>query len=240
MPQWRWVYHQEIDSTNSEARRRVASGELDSGTVVVAESQVAGRGRRGSQWLSAPGAGLLMTVVLELASPNVPVGVVSMAVGCAVVETIRGFGADAQLKWPNDVYVNGDKICGILVEQEGEHLLIGVGLNIHRWPDVLESSMDAISVNQILEQPVSREQVLERFLPNLLMMVSRVGTENAWLAVIANEYSCLTGCFIQYFSGDAKCFGRFVEIAADGAMVVELNGQEERVYQAHEIRVVTR
>jgi BirA family biotin operon repressor/biotin-[acetyl-CoA-carboxylase] ligase len=111
------------DSTNSRARDLAAAGALH-GTVVTASEQSAGRGRQGRTWSAPPGQALLVSVVLRCWPRLLPL---AAAAACADVA-----GADARIKWPNDVLVAGRKIAGILVEarpQEG-WAVVGLGLNV--------------------------------------------------------------------------------------------------------------
>lgn len=123
------VHYRVIGSTNARARELAAAG-VPHGTVVTAAEQSAGRGRQGRTWSAPAGRALLCSVVVRD-----PPSLLPLAAGVAVAEVA---GADAQLKWPNDVLVGGRKVAGILVEgrpQEG-WAVVGIGLNVAvRLPD---------------------------------------------------------------------------------------------------------
>jgi BirA family transcriptional regulator, biotin operon repressor / biotin---[acetyl-CoA-carboxylase] ligase len=118
----------EIDSTNSELMRRARAQQL-APTLLVAQQQSAGRGRQGRPWLSSPGAALLFSLGWPLA-PREWSGL-SLAVGVAVAESLH---ADIRLKWPNDLWLQGRKLGGILVETASagalRYAVVGVGVNI--------------------------------------------------------------------------------------------------------------
>lgn len=126
-----------IDSTNSEALRRLP--ELPSGTVLAAREQTAGRGQRGNTWFSQPGKNLTFSLVLK----NLPL-TASQAIrlnflfSVAVADFLQARGVEAAIKWPNDIYVGGRKICGMLIENTlgpGGKLaasVVGLGLNINQ------------------------------------------------------------------------------------------------------------
>ncbi len=121
----------EIDSTNSELMRRARSG-LAEPTLLVAERQTAGRGRLGRDWHSAAGESLTFSLALPLVPPDW--SGLSLAVGASIAENLH---PAVQLKWPNDLWVNGRKLGGILIETAGfadarqaRQAVIGVGLNI--------------------------------------------------------------------------------------------------------------
>ncbi|MGB0859712.1 MAG: bifunctional biotin--[acetyl-CoA-carboxylase] ligase/biotin operon repressor BirA [Pseudoalteromonas spongiae] len=126
-----------IDSTNTELMQRLASKQVvTSGTVVVAEMQNAGRGRRGRVWQSPFGANLYYSYYWLLDDGLQAAMGVSVAVGLAVFDCLHTlYGLQVSLKWPNDILVNNQKLAGVLVELDGQpegpcHLVIGIGLNI--------------------------------------------------------------------------------------------------------------
>jgi BirA family biotin operon repressor/biotin-[acetyl-CoA-carboxylase] ligase len=117
------VHHRLTDSTNERARALAAAG-APHGTLVTADEQQAGRGRQGRAWSAPPGSAVLMSVVLRELSATLP-----LAAAVAVCEALP---VDARIKWPNDVWIDGRKVAGILVEarpQEGWAVL-GIGLNV--------------------------------------------------------------------------------------------------------------
>jgi BirA family transcriptional regulator, biotin operon repressor / biotin---[acetyl-CoA-carboxylase] ligase len=118
----------ELDSTNSELMRRARAGRLEP-TLLVAETQTAGRGRMGRAWAAAPGASLTCSLGVAL-QPQDWSGL-SLAVGVALAESLHG---DIALKWPNDLWLRGRKLGGILVETASvadvRYAVIGMGLNI--------------------------------------------------------------------------------------------------------------
>jgi BirA family transcriptional regulator, biotin operon repressor / biotin---[acetyl-CoA-carboxylase] ligase len=118
----------EIDSTNTELMRRARAGQLEP-TLLVAQQQTAGRGRVGRTWLSAPGDSLTFSLGLAL-SPHDWQGL-SLVAGVSVAESLH---ADVQIKWPNDLWWQGRKLAGILIETASvgaqRYAVIGVGINI--------------------------------------------------------------------------------------------------------------
>ena len=111
----------EIDSTNEEAKRLCADGK-GKNTVVIAASQTAGKGRLGRSFFSPEGAGVYFSVIYELNAGSKNIGLISSAAGLAVRDSVYNiFGLEAKIKWPNDVLVNGKKLCGILCETVIEH-----------------------------------------------------------------------------------------------------------------------
>ena len=121
----------EIGSTNDRAAD-LARSSAPRGTVVLAERQLAGRGRRGAVWHSAPGSGLWMSVVLDRSDAFDPL---PLLVGVACAEAIEDrTGVAVGVKWPNDLLVEGRKLGGILVERHAGRVVVGIGINL-RAPD---------------------------------------------------------------------------------------------------------
>ncbi len=124
----------EVDSTNSELMRRCRAGALEP-VLLLAERQTAGRGRLGRQWHTPAGSALTFSVALPMAPADW--GGLSLAVGTSLAESLRTLtGADVRLKWPNDLWLHGHKLGGILVETAGSGtgavrcVVVGVGLNV--------------------------------------------------------------------------------------------------------------
>ncbi len=125
------VFYEEVDSTNLSAKALGRAG-AEHGTLVLTQRQSAGRGRRGRSWLSQEGA-LCFSLVLrpEFSLALAPRYVVALAVG--VCRALRAFGADAGIKWPNDVMAGGKKLSGILMEADASGFVVaGVGVNVNQ------------------------------------------------------------------------------------------------------------
>lgn len=130
--------HWELDSTSSEIQRRL--GDLPDLSMVMAETQSAGRGRRGRQWLSPPGLNIYLSCLKRFEAGFAALSGLSLAVGVMVMRALDALGiAGAGLKWPNDVLSEAGKLAGILVELGGEYqgpcaAVIGVGINVRLTP----------------------------------------------------------------------------------------------------------
>ena len=166
-------YYDEIDSTNTEAKRKAEEGEPH-GTLVVADMQSAGRGRRGRDWSSPHHQGIFFTILLrpEIEPVNAPMLtlVMAMAVARGISEST---GLKAQIKWPNDIVINGKKVVGILTEMSAQidyvnHVVIGTGINVHQssFPEELAQKATSIDIEQekLGGAKISRAQLLEEIL----------------------------------------------------------------------------
>lgn len=158
-----------IDSTNTKAKELAESGH-PSGTFVVADQQTAGKGRRGRTWDSLPGTGIYMTLMLKPEiNPN-NASMLTLVAAMAVANAISTVtGTQALIKWPNDVVINGKKICGILTEMSAQfdyinNIVIGVGINVHNEEFPEEIKDTAGSILLACGKRVHRADLIEAFL----------------------------------------------------------------------------
>lgn len=152
-----------VDSTNRMARD-LSPGSWQHGTLIFTDFQKAGRGRRGRAWVVPPGAGLLCSALLVLDPRMAPTDVTMMA-SLAVMEAIQHVTQlRSTLKWPNDVLLSGQKVCGILAESSMQagvaRAVLGMGINVNVDREDLKSiSGEATSLQLELRQRVSREEI---------------------------------------------------------------------------------
>jgi BirA family biotin operon repressor/biotin-[acetyl-CoA-carboxylase] ligase len=200
------VHFRLTDSTNERARA-LAAGGAPHGTLVTADEQQAGRGRQGRSWSAPPRSAVLMSVVLRELSETLP-----LAAAVAVCEALP---VDARIKWPNDVWIGGRKVAGILVEarpQEGWAVL-GIGLNVatEEFPEELHAT------SLLLEgAPITVEAALDALL----------GTLKAWLARPAAEVlaawrsrDALLGETVRWANGSKQ--GTAAGVDSSGALIVD-------------------
>ena len=141
-------YHDTVESTNSLAVERAREG-VEEGYVVLADEQEGARGRRRREWASPPG-GVWTSVVLRPGFPPREASLVTLAASVAVARAVEDAGAEPTIKWPNDVLLDGDKVCGILVEMQADaeriaHAVVGIGLNANESPDVPDASPTSLA-----------------------------------------------------------------------------------------------
>ena len=169
-----------VDSTNSEALRRLP--ELADGTVLAARDQTAGRGQRGNTWFTEPGKNLTFSIVLK----GLPLGAsqavrLNFLTSVAVASFLESQGLKPAVKWPNDIYVEGRKICGMLIENTlgpGGQLMasvIGIGINVNQteFPQLA----NATSMTLCTEKEYDLEPALEAFLAVFEGWLSRLDQE---------------------------------------------------------------
>lgn len=154
-------------STNADALAQAEAGAPE-GLVIAAEAQTAGRGRLGRDWLSVPRAALTFSVLLRpRIVPQAARGWLPLLAGVAVVSALAGAaGVDARLKWPNDVLADGGKLAGILAEQSGDAVVVGIGLNVRGAAADLPVAT-ATSLEQHGAGQVDRTELLAQILRQL-------------------------------------------------------------------------
>jgi BirA family transcriptional regulator, biotin operon repressor / biotin---[acetyl-CoA-carboxylase] ligase len=129
------VVHFEATASTNIVARQLAEGGAEEGTVVVTETQTRGKGRLGRQWVAPPG-GAWLSVVLKPGIDPAHAASITLLAAVSVAKVLRQWGAEAVIKWPNDVLVNGKKICGILTEMSAEtdavsFIVLGIGVNLN-------------------------------------------------------------------------------------------------------------
>ncbi|MBQ7384239.1 MAG: biotin--[Clostridia bacterium] len=209
----------ELDSTNSEARRQAERG-MSVPALIIADSQSAGRGRLGRSFYSPPGTGLYMSFLAEAKESFCETVALTTASAVAVAQTIEKLcRVTPEIKWVNDVYVGGKKACGILCESFGtsdgkRFALVGIGINL--YTETFPSELDGIAVSVFPERGLrnafasniadrlveywnepSRGELMEYYRAHSLVIGKRISfTENGVTAsAVAREIDAL-GCLI--------------------------------------------
>ena len=232
------LFTRETESTNKLAKKLAASGAAE-GTVVVAGTQTKGRGRLCRKWSSPPG-GLWFSVVLRPRMRHSETVGIVFAAGLGVAQVLRGlWGLEAETKWPNDVLVNGRKICGILAEARTvnggiDFVVVGVGINANfevekALPKELHDA--AASIEGELGKKVSLEALLGAVLGRLeenCRILQKVG-----LAPVLAEwkkYAAFLGQEVEVATQTAETRGVAVDVDSEGMLVLELeDGTRQRI-----------
>jgi BirA family transcriptional regulator, biotin operon repressor / biotin---[acetyl-CoA-carboxylase] ligase len=223
-----------VDSTNRVARELAAAG-VPHGTLVTATQQSAGRGRQGRSWSTSPGSSLLMSLVVRDPSP-----ILSLVAGVAVAETVaaelpgKATGA-VQIKWPNDVLVNGRKLAGILVEGRPAErwAVLGIGLNVAVRPDEFPPELHDRAGTMALA-PGDVETVLQRLLSALERNIA-ASEQQILEALGARDY--LRGKRITWETADGTLAGIAAGIDAAGGLRAEMPDGSIALLDAGEVHI---
>ncbi len=228
-------YSTTIDSTNEQSKRLAGEG-APHGTLVLAEEQRKGKGRIGRSWISPKSGGIWLSIILrpDMAPYEAPKLTILSAV--AVAEAIRKkTGLAALIKWPNDILINGKKVCGILTEMNSEidvinHVIIGVGINVnnHSFPDDLKQK--AASLRQIKGENIDRIDILAGFLENFEILYQTAvnygfeGIFQKWRSLCCN-----LGKHVNIIGRTESFSGVALDINNDGALLVRT--EDEKIVQ---------
>ena len=234
---YRLDYRASTGSTNDDVRQCARDGAA-AGLVVVAGKQEAGRGRRGAAWVSPPGEGLAFSVLLRPPENKALWPRLSLAAGLAVAEALDHFGVAAEVKWPNDVWIGGKKVAGILVEAGEDFVVAGIGINVGvtEFPEALADSATSLAL-ECGEAPT---------LPTVLSLV--LERLQVWQTKIAQDFDellrhfrvrcALTGHEVTLISAEGVLNGKVTGIGDGGELLLQTPDGIRKLVQADEVRVV--
>lgn len=226
---------QQVDSTNAQAMRHLASGAVPP-FLIIAEQQTAGRGRRGRSWASPFGENLYYSLVLRVSGGMRQLEGLSLVVGLALLQALRDAGVtEAGLKWPNDLLVSGRKIAGILLELSGDpadvcQVVIGIGVNINMRMTPQGEVIDQpwTSLRQVVGRQVDRNvfvaslnRQLERYL-HLHQAEGFAALREQWEA-----NHLWQGRAVVLTAGAQNIQGRVLGVDDTGALRLDIDGQEK-------------
>ncbi|MEX2253051.1 MAG: biotin--[acetyl-CoA-carboxylase] ligase [Thermoleophilaceae bacterium] len=215
------AHHRLTDSTNERAKALAALG-APHGTLVTAEEQTAGRGRQGRSWSAPAGKALLCSLLARGLEPRDALLPLAAAVAaCEASEAVAH--VEARIKWPNDVWIEGRKLAGILIEgrpQEG-WAVVGIGLNVgtvvEEFPEELRDTATSLAVAGGSASPPSVEVVLGALLEALR---ERLGNEEGEVLTAWRERDALLGSRVRWAEGEGEAAG----IDHSGALLVDTVG----------------
>ena len=157
----RVYWHESLPSTMTEASRLAAEGAAH-GTVIAAMQQTAGQGRQGRQWLSTAGDGLYCTFILRFDVSAADLPCVTLGLGLAVVEALAPLlQSPLDIRWPNDILCQGNKLCGILARLEHGAVLAGIGVNLNQTSFPAGLRTPATSLHMLEGRTFTPQEVLE-------------------------------------------------------------------------------
>jgi BirA family biotin operon repressor/biotin-[acetyl-CoA-carboxylase] ligase len=201
--------------------------------------QRAGQGRQGRPWHSPAGEGLYFTEILRLELPPQRVPVVTLALGVAVADVLQlRTGLECDLRWPNDVLINGRKVCGILTQLHNGAILAGVGLNVNQTEFPAELGAIATSLRIESGETMEREPLLAGLVRSIDSNVTILATGGAApiLTLFATMSSYAEGKRVLVELPEGLARGTTGGLTADGFLRLRLEGGGERVITAGGVR----
>jgi BirA family biotin operon repressor/biotin-[acetyl-CoA-carboxylase] ligase len=225
-------------STNDHARELALAG-APHGTVVLAERQTAGRGRQGRTWSAPPGRALTLSAIVRLPGPaleQLPLAVaVAVCEACEAVAPVR-----CRIKWPNDVWIEGRKAAGVLIEARplDGWAVIGIGLNVDTAPGEFPPELRevAASLRSATGRPIDRDAALAALLARVATWLPRLEDQRA-VAAAFRERDALHGERIAWTAAGVHRVGEARGIDDDGALVVFTDAGERVRLDAGEVHL---
>jgi BirA family biotin operon repressor/biotin-[acetyl-CoA-carboxylase] ligase len=217
---WSLHYEKACESTQDLARTAAADG-ADQGLVVITDEQRAGRGRLGRSWLAPARTALLFSVVLRPPVDTIPL--LPLLAGVVVAGGVESHTrAVSDLKWPNDVLLNGRKLAGILLEHPaGSAVILGVGLNANQSAAELPEGATSLFVE--LGKAVDREPLLAAILNDLGNAYERADREGGdWIVPAWRSRSSMLGQPVRFTRNGVPALGVAEDVSGDGALQVRL------------------
>jgi BirA family biotin operon repressor/biotin-[acetyl-CoA-carboxylase] ligase len=225
-------YFERLSSTNDLAKE-LGARDSPEGTLVVAEGQTGGRGRLGRRWDSPPGAGLYVSLLLRPPLPPTELPQITLTAAVAVVRALkRATGVAPGIKWPNDLMLAGKKLGGILTEMETEsdrirHLVVGLGLNVNNPAFPAELETTATSLALATGRTYSRLEILQGWLEEMEDLYQRfLAREFPAILKEWKVYTTTLGKAVTVRQGAVEISGQALEVAPDGALLIEMHSGE--------------
>ena len=223
-----------VNSTNLYAKELAQKG-AKSGSVVIANHQTAGRGRLGREFYSPENTGLYMSILLHNECTILDPSAITIAAGVAVCRAISTTcNKNPQIKWVNDIFLEGKKICGILAEAGTEsgtlsYIIVGIGLNISTevFPGELKSIAGSLNTN------VSRSIIAGEIIKEFFNLMPQCGGQE-----LIDEYKSLSlilGKKISFTKNGETYFGIATDINIEGNLIVTLDNQETVILKSGEV-----
>ncbi len=236
---FRLLIRDSVESTNDEVRILGQAGAPE-GLVLIAQNQSAGRGRRGAAWFASPGESLAFSILVRPTEAKALWPRLALAAGLAVAEAMDRFGLQAGIKWPNDVWLNGKKVAGILVEAGSDFAVVGIGINVNStaFPAAISElatsmrieSGNAISLSEVLAAVVTRFSIRGRGLGQ--------GFNDVLTAI--RQRCVLTGHEVSLTAAHGMERGVVEGLGEGGELLLRTEAGMQRILQADEVRLVSR
>ena len=229
------VCYEEVESTNQLAKEAADKGAVE-GTIILAEEQKGGQGRIGREFYS-PKGGIWLSFILRPELKAVLATRATYIASLALAKTIDKLTTlEPRIKWPNDILIDGAKVSGILTEMGAEldqinYLVIGIGINANFSKSELPKKVEA-SVTTLFSELGSKIDRVD-FIQQLLSFIEEsYQSINDFDSLLTEwkDYAYTLGEDVVIINRDDKIYGQAVDIASDGALLVEVDGKEQRVY----------
>lgn len=231
-----FIYTEEIESTN---RVLLENEEFSKdGTVLMAEYQTAGKGRKSRVWYSSSGQNLTFSTLLKKNFLENELNIINLGAALSVAISLENlYQLDTNLKWPNDVLINEKKIAGILIEttvsgNKIDKAVIGIGINVnqHSFTNANEYHLPPTSVKNEFGKEVSRERILSEVLNNFEEILHRIETEPQKVLADWKSRSRFLGENIKIVEDGVTKFGKFADLDENGFLILQQGEETETIH----------
>lgn len=240
------IHYGNTESTNKNARELAENGEPE-GTAVTSETQYGGRGRMGRSWYSGSGRGIWMSVILRPGTGFSAVPLITLCACAAVVTAASEYTGRALVKWPNDVYLNGGKFCGVLTQLSGEpgmidYAILGIGININQRREDFPENLRTRATSLYMEtgKEISRRKfacnMLNEFEKCYLELKNKKSAARA--LSICRGHSLTIGRKISIYENKKEITAKAVGISDDGSLAVLPDGCEDVRMISREVKLL--
>ncbi len=229
-----FIYCDEVESTNSLL---LSSKEFSQhGTVLLAEYQTKGRGRKGREWNSNPGQNLTFSILLKDDFKGVRINTINFGAAVAVAQSIENlYQLNVEMKWPNDILIDKRKIAGILLESSSKgnvinKIVVGIGINVNQPNFPGKFDIPPTSIRKEFHQLVSREKLLSEVLNNFEVILNLAFNAPDKILNDWRSRCKMIGEKIKIVDNDKIIFGIFEDIDQDGFLILKTAGKKEKIH----------
>lgn len=223
-------FFKEVSSTNDVARELADEG-ADEGTIIIADRQRSGKGRRGKKWVS-PSGGVWMTIILRPDVKAPKAAQLTLVTGVAVAKTLaQECGLDIGIKWPNDILIGDKKVCGILTEVKTkngkvDYVLVGIGIDLNMDISIFPPELrgGATSLKAELDREIRGAELVQRFLQRFEVLYSQF-EEGNFREILTQwrKMSSTIGKYVEVHKKGRNVYGEAVGVNKDGKLIIELD-----------------
>ncbi|MCR2043640.1 biotin--[acetyl-CoA-carboxylase] ligase [Anaerosalibacter massiliensis] len=237
-------YFNTIDSTNIKAKE-IAQEETE-GTVIISEEQTLGKGRLGRSWASPSGKGIWMSIILKPHIDPMKVAKITQVGAAAVSLALEDLNIKSYIKWPNDIVMNGKKVCGILTEMSCElnminYVIMGVGINVNLNKEDFKGEIEKIGTSIKVEtgKEVNRKKLLGFFLNRFEKLYTTFVNEDNFKDTlgICRDKSILIGREVKIIRGKDEQKGKVIDISDEGELLVDYGDNKIEKIMSGEVSV---
>lgn len=240
-------YFPVTESTQVIAHQLARSGHPE-GTCVLADRQTGGRGRLGRKWHAPAGAGIWASFILRPDLPLESISQMTLVMAAAVAKTFASFGFDPEIKWPNDILINGKKVCGILTELQGDldrvkYMIIGIGINVDQRAEEFDAEISerATSLYLVNAHKTPKRSTLFVELCKQIEALYQLYLEHGFTPIrtIWESYALTSKNYVKVNTHQASFVGRMKGITEKGVLIVEDESGELHEIVSADIEIYT-